>query len=662
MKTVVSMSASMRIGWICLFALLSCFSSLSAQQPIETAYLSSIPNFRDIAGISGSMGGSGFVNPTTYSGVMRTGVFYRSCQLDGLLGSSTNLATFSALHIGRVIDLRTPDEISGGPDPGAQMLGVSSTININIYSTNYPMSSGSYSDPTPIVTGSMRNIYRQFVENHNECSAFGQVLIQLANDSTPDLYHCSGGKDRTGWTSVLLQSIAGVSGSNIMQDYLATNKYTADFMTALSAHIMQTNSNAILLTVQAMLGVDKTYLQAALDQVIADYGSMDAYLKQGLHLTQADIYVLRAKMVYYPVLPGQSGLVGNAASGAAFLNALQNSSLSGHYTNYNYYLQSAIDAGSLGGVETQAGGQVYADAISYLLRQPQQIDEALAPYTNGRDLRNAETHYWIASFGGAFWTNAQNGIANSSETSAGSIVGATYRLNDQVCANLGLGYNWGSVASANATDTLNTALFTTGGRYAFSNLESGPFIDAYAEAGWVNSQSSRGIGGNLGAASGKSNGAVYSGRVCIGDLIRFAPLTVSLQTGMRVDGVALSGFNENGSDLALCMNSVNQTASSFLVNLDLILNHQQLKSWTFEPALHLGYERILNNPQVQSTGTLDGFSVNQYSAYTSPDVITVGLGVTAQHDVFTLTAQVNEVSGGAKSIGIRGQLSVGYSF
>ena len=131
---------------------------------------------------------------------------------------------------------------------------------------------------------------------------------------------------------------------------------------------------------------------------------------------------------------------------------------------------------------------------------------------------------------------------------------------------------------------------------------------------------------------------------------------------MRVDGVALSGFNENGSDLALCMNSVNQTASSFLVNLDLILNHQQLKSWTFEPALHLGYERILNNPQVQSTGTLDGFSVNQYSAYTSPDVITVGLGVTAQHDVFTLTAQVNEVSGGAKSIGIRGQLSVGYSF
>jgi hypothetical protein len=39
------------------------------------------------------------------------------------------------------------------------------------------------------------------------------------------------------------------------------------------------------------------------------------YLTQGLGLTQADINVLRAKMVDYLTLPGQSGFVGNAAAG-----------------------------------------------------------------------------------------------------------------------------------------------------------------------------------------------------------------------------------------------------------------------------------------------------------------------------------------------------------
>ena len=54
---------------------------------------------------------------------------------------------------------------------------------------------------------------------------------------------------------------------------------------------------------------------------------------QDLGLTQADIYVLRAKMVYYQSLPGQSGFRANAANGAVVLAALQNSPLSGAYTN-----------------------------------------------------------------------------------------------------------------------------------------------------------------------------------------------------------------------------------------------------------------------------------------------------------------------------------------
>ena len=104
--------------------------------------------------------------------------------------------------------------------------------------------------------------------------------------------------------------------------------------------------------------------------MVASYGSMHAYLTQGLGLTETDIYVLRAKMVYYQTLPGQSQFFGNAVRGAALLNNLQNSPLSGHYTAYNYYLQSAIDAGTLGGVETRVGGQVHADAAAFSMQPP----------------------------------------------------------------------------------------------------------------------------------------------------------------------------------------------------------------------------------------------------------------------------------------------------
>ncbi len=132
--------------------------------------------------------------------------------------------------------------------------------------------------------------------------------------------------------------------------------------------------NAAAAIIAPTLGVQPTFLQAALDQVVASYGSINAYLIQGLGLSQADIYVLRAKMVDYLTLPGQSGLVGNAAAGGILLDALQNSPLSGQYTAFNYYLQSTIDAGTLGGVETQIGGQVLADAAAFLLRVPVRLD------------------------------------------------------------------------------------------------------------------------------------------------------------------------------------------------------------------------------------------------------------------------------------------------
>ena len=54
------------------------FVQASAQQVLNTPILHTLRNFRDIAGISVSNGGSVYTETTVEGGTMRPGVFYRS--------------------------------------------------------------------------------------------------------------------------------------------------------------------------------------------------------------------------------------------------------------------------------------------------------------------------------------------------------------------------------------------------------------------------------------------------------------------------------------------------------------------------------------------------------------------------------------------------------
>lgn len=625
-----------------------------AQQALNTPILTSDENFRDIAGVVAQYGGTGFADTTANNGVMRTGEFYRS---EVLSLSDADLATLSSLHITLDIDLRTPTEISAARD--RVPLGAT-YINVNIYGSPSPPPVGSPAT-TAAAIAQFQGMYQAFVTNATERTNFGTVLTDLAHSDIAALYHCSAGKDRTGWTSALLQSIADVPLPTIMNDYLATNQYEASEIAAQLASIKATYGSAAAAIIAPTLGVQPSFLQAALDQVTASYGSMNAYLIQGLGLSQADIYVLRAKMVDYLTLPGQSSFVGNAASGAGLLNELQNSPLSGQYTAFNYYLQSAIDAGTLGGVETQVGGQVHADAAAYLLRVPVWLDSALAPYADGRDLAAGQTHIWLAGLGDYFATDGHGGIAGSTEQSAGPVMGATYRIDVHSSVYFGLGYAWGSVGSADANADVNTLLGTMGGRYAFSSLEEGPFAAARLDAGGIDYDSRRPMGGGLGTARGTTTGTVFGGQAVLGDVIRLEPLTITPEAGFRVSHVALDGFDESGSEVALDVNPISHTASSVLAGVEIGLDPQVMGEWTITPTITLGTEWALGSTHVGSSASLYGFTVTQYAAYDSRYLLEGGPGLTAQHGAFAIKADVNAVHGDGSN-GVNGQLSLAYRF
>jgi protein-tyrosine phosphatase len=628
------------------------FATATAQQPINTPLLPSDENFRDVAGLAKAYSGTGFADTTSHNGVMRTGIFYRSQSLNNL--TPNDWTTLSSLGIRHDIDLRTPAEINGNTDWVPQD---ATYTNVNIYGTPTP-------PPVNIVTDADRaklymiGSYEGFVADPLQRQQFRTLLTDLAHASSPTLYHCSAGKDRTGWTSMLLQSMAGVSQANIHQAYMATNDYMANGIKSQETQL----NNLGLGYMWPILVVDPAYLQAGLDEVTQMYGSIDAYLKQGIGLTQADIYVLRAKMVYYQTVPGQGQFSGNAAAGARLLAELQNSPLSGSYTAYNYYFQSAIDAGSLGDVPSQVGGQVHADATAYLLRQPLWVDWAIAPYASGSDLGVCQRRFWVAGLGDYFASSGHGGLATSTEYNGGTLVGITCRLADPLSAYCAVGDNAGTVASAGANADVNTGLFTFGARYGLFGLEAGPFVAARADIGWIDYTSNRALDGGLGTAHGHSAGGLYSGRADVGDVLRLASFTLTPQVGFRLTNASLAGFHENGSDMALGVDGFNRTMPSFLADLNVSLDPTVWRGWVVAPFADLGYELALDSPQVEGGGQLYGFGISQVSAYDSWYLMKAGLGITAQRDAFVLTFGVNGIFAERSSSGLIPQLSVGYRF
>ncbi|MEE7533802.1 tyrosine-protein phosphatase [Klebsiella huaxiensis] len=623
-------------------------SGVLSAAPINTPRLATMDNFRDIAGTTS-------IYTTSHDGTMRTGVFYRS---NALALSVADQATLSTLGISDVYDLRTTSEIASSPDV---MPDGATYTNIDIIGN-----AASGSNITSITFSSaaeakamMQQTNVSFVSDAGMRAQFSTLFNDLANADGAALFHCTAGKDRTGWTAAMLLSIAGVDEATIMENYLATNDYTRQRVEATLAMMPP----AMAAIYEPLLGVDASYLQAGLDEITREYGSVDNYLKQGLGLSQETLYVLRGKMVHYGQLPGQSELRGNAAQGAALLNALQNSELSGRYTDYNNYLQSAIDAGTLGGVESQVGGQIHADAASYLLRSGSRLDRALTPNIDSRQLRDGEGKLWLTGLNGYLGTDGSARAASSNEHTTGTLLGYTQRVNSQFSGYGTLGYSWGSLGSANADADANTTLLGFGGRYAFEDLNHGLFAAADLNAGWIDYSSTRRMSGGLGTATGDTHGQLFGGTLRLGYVSPLDFASVEYSVGTRLTHLRMDAFRESGSELALDVDRVSENNASGVANINLAFNPQNSGSWTFTPAVNVGYEHSFSGPSVRTRGQVYQYEVVQNSAFNSRDMFNAGanIGVTRGALSLNLGGQA-EVASGGDSHGYSGNLSVAYAF
>ncbi|MBC5784186.1 tyrosine-protein phosphatase [Ramlibacter sp. USB13] len=206
---------------------------------------------------------------------------YRSDHLGAL--DAADAAQIRALGITRVLDFRGVHERTSAACRLEQVTVHSLPIEPTIVQKLAEMREAGERLTGDLVAVHMQDTYRGFVRHNTE--RFAEFFQHLLASDEPTVFHCTAGKDRTGFAAALLLKALGVPDEEVMRDYLLTN----DRLVLPEASRLGLPREAM----EVLWRVQPAFLQAALDEVDARYGSLETYLREGLRLRDAERAALR---------------------------------------------------------------------------------------------------------------------------------------------------------------------------------------------------------------------------------------------------------------------------------------------------------------------------------------------------------------------------------
>ncbi|MEV0246292.1 tyrosine-protein phosphatase [Nocardia sp. NPDC050712] len=221
----------------------------------RSLHLTGVQNGRDVGGYR-----------TTDGHTVRTGLVYRTGQLNN--ATPEDLAALGDVRV--VEDLRTVYERTIAPDrvPAGAL-----ERWVDVIGQAPPQTMA-----TTLTGGD--DLYRAFITAPGADIAFATVLRDILDTREGAvLFHCTAGKDRTGWTAAVLLTLLGVDRDTVTQDYLLSNVYRG-----------ATEGDGLN-------GVQQSWLDGAFDQVDQSYGSFDNYVRDGLGFSADDVAALKAKLL-----------------------------------------------------------------------------------------------------------------------------------------------------------------------------------------------------------------------------------------------------------------------------------------------------------------------------------------------------------------------------
>lgn len=244
---------------------------MSSGNPLR---LQGASNFRDVGGY------------LTQEGLrIKRGRVFRSDHLAGL--TADDLAQLQRIGLTHSLDFRGVAECETTPYAIPGVSRVALNIEPSVITKMQALVAQGIEPSTEDTVALMCGTYRDFVNNN--AATFGRFLKHLLEEPTPQVFHCTAGKDRTGFAAALLMSVLGVDRATIEEDYLLTNQlYRRDpnIEGKGPAHVMK-----------VLWGVQPAFLHAALETVDQQHGGMTAYLHGAIGLSTQDAAELRALLL-----------------------------------------------------------------------------------------------------------------------------------------------------------------------------------------------------------------------------------------------------------------------------------------------------------------------------------------------------------------------------
>jgi protein-tyrosine phosphatase len=265
----------------------------AAPSGIRQIPLQGAVNVRDIGGYRAGRRGRS----------VRYGVVYRADALGKL--TDADVAAVGGLRLDSAVDFRMASEV--------QMDGAD-RLPSGVAAVARPISDGGLSAAVYEAIGSrdparqeavlgggrgaamMRDTYRRFVSDAEARDAFAATLRDVGRGRSV-LFHCTAGKDRTGWLAFVLLSVLGVPVGSAVRDYLASNRFRAEADAATRAGLERggvMQDADLLIPIQE---VRAEYLRAGLARARVEFGGLGGYVERGLGVRAREVAALRERLV-----------------------------------------------------------------------------------------------------------------------------------------------------------------------------------------------------------------------------------------------------------------------------------------------------------------------------------------------------------------------------
>lgn len=201
-----------------------------------------------------------------------------------------DIANLARVNLKTVYDLRTVPEVKAQPD---QLPPHVSIVSLNVLADAQSAAPAQLEallhDPKRAtatlgggkVEAHFADGYREFVSLPSAKQAYRALYLALTERSNlPAAFHCTTGKDRTGWAAAALLTLLGVPKDIVTADYLRSNDNLLSYYKSTIDHFAQAGGDPAIPI--AILGVKREYLEASFSEMQTRHQTIENYFAEAL--------------------------------------------------------------------------------------------------------------------------------------------------------------------------------------------------------------------------------------------------------------------------------------------------------------------------------------------------------------------------------------------